>query len=61
MVKWQKEKVDDKFLQIGNIIRNVQENMDIINNKVLLLETKIQNLENNNKRCESFFDKLFCY
>tara|TARA_B100000524_G_scaffold341750_1_gene236134 strand:- start:695 stop:880 length:186 start_codon:yes stop_codon:yes gene_type:complete len=61
MVKWQKEKVDDKFLQIDNIIRKFQENINIINNKVLLLETKIQNLENNNKRSESFFDKLFCY
>ena len=56
-----KEKVDDKFLQIENIIRKIEENINIINNKVLLLETKIQNLENNNKRCESFFDKLFCY
>tara|TARA_B100000989_G_C19333410_1_gene381822 strand:+ start:123 stop:308 length:186 start_codon:yes stop_codon:yes gene_type:complete len=60
MVKWQKEKVDDKFLQIDNIIRKFQENIDIINNKVLLLETKIHNLENNNNRSESFFDKLFC-
>lgn len=59
MAKWQK--VDDKILQMENIIKSIQTNIDMINNKVSLLETKIQNLEKNNKTSKSFFDKLFCY
>ena len=58
MAKWQK--MNDKILQMENIIKSIQTNIDMINNKVSLLETKIQNLEKNNKTSKSFFDKLFC-